>query len=169
MYTRMSVKLTSIQDVLRCLLSIHEKWIKHCYDLAQVSHLRGDHPFGALLVSDGSIQLESTNCVVTKADITGHAEMNLIREASKIYPRATLATMTLYSSTEPCAMCVGAIYWSGIRKIVYGVSGKDLADWVNEEFAWSARELLSRSGETFDIHGPVLPELGMKMHRLFWT
>ena len=68
------------------------------------------------------------NSVVTEADPTGHAETNLVRLAGPLAAREgiDLSTCTLYTSTEPCAMCAGAIYWSGIGRVVYGLAEVDL-------------------------------------------
>src|SRR4051812_39068634 len=77
----------------------------------------GNHPFGAVLVDTGNqVVLEAENTVVTEQDCTGHAETNLVRLASRRFTPEQLATCTLYTSTEPCAMCAGAIHWSQIGR-----------------------------------------------------
>lgn len=70
---------------------------------------------------------EAENTVVTEHDVTGHAELNLVRRASMRFEVETLEGVTLYTSTEPCAMCSSAIYWSGIGRVVYalGSEGSD--------------------------------------------
>lgn len=88
--------------------------------VARSSRDHGNHPFGALLADPtGRVVKSAENTVVTEADATGHAETNLVRLASAAYRVDELAGMTLYTSTEPCAMCSGAIYWSGIGTVVY--------------------------------------------------
>ena len=96
--------------------------------LAWEARNRGDHPFGSLLVAADGRVLEARNSVVTDVDPTGHAETNLVRLAGKL-DRATRITSTLYTSTEPCAMCAGAIYWSGIGRVVFALSEVALARW----------------------------------------
>ncbi|MEX1345134.1 MAG: nucleoside deaminase, partial [Candidatus Limnocylindrales bacterium] len=86
-------------------------------DVAARARARGNHPFGAVLASaQGEVLLEGENTVATDDDVTGHAELNLVRQASRAFTRDELASTSLYSSTEPCAMCSGAIYWSGIGR-----------------------------------------------------
>ena len=88
---------------------------------------RGNHPFGAVLADeDGEVLLEAENTVVSTGDVTGHAETNLVRTASSTLPLEVLARATVYSSTEPCAMCAGAIYWSGVGRLVYAMAETDL-------------------------------------------
>src|SRR5690606_38467526 len=82
----------------------------------------GNEPFGAVLVKDGEIVLRAENSVFSGHDMTNHAEMNLVKLAAQHFGAEALADCTLYSSTEPCAMCAGAIYWSGIGRLVYACS-----------------------------------------------
>ena len=67
-----------------------------------------------MLVKDGEVLLRVENSVFTGHDMTNHAEMNLVKLSAQSYDTAFLADCTLYTSTEPCAMCAGAIYWSGL-------------------------------------------------------
>src|SRR5690606_17045761 len=88
----------------------------------------GNEPFGAVLVKDGEIILRAENSVFGGRDMTNHAEMNLVKLAAQHYDPAFLADCTLYSSTEPCAMCAGAIYWSGIGHLVFACSEQRLGE-----------------------------------------
>ena len=95
--------------------------IRVALDVARRSRDKGNHPFGAVLADGrGRILLEAENTVVTELDCTGHAELNLMRQASKKYDRDILANCTVYTSTEPCPMCAGAIFWGNVRRVVYG-------------------------------------------------
>ena len=77
-------------------------------ELAADAREHGNHPFGSLLVDgDGNVVLEAENTVVTGRDCTAHAEQNLVRAAVSQFEPDRLATFTLYTSTEPCAMCAG--------------------------------------------------------------
>jgi tRNA(Arg) A34 adenosine deaminase TadA len=91
-------------------LASDKDYINRCYVLAEQAVDHGDHPFGALLVIDGEIVIETQNSVLIDQDITCHAELNLIRAAVYKFDRQTINRATLYTSTEPCAMCAGAIY-----------------------------------------------------------
>ena len=91
----------------------HEPFLREAIALSKSAMERGDEPFGSVLVKDGEVILRAENSVFTGHDMTNHAEMNLVKLAAQHYDTAFLADCTLYTSTEPCAMCSGAIYWSG--------------------------------------------------------
>ncbi|MEI6048530.1 MAG: nucleoside deaminase [Bacteroidota bacterium] len=85
----------------------------------------GGGPFGAVVSKNGTIISEAFNRVVLTSDPTAHAEILAIREAASVIKSHDLSGCTLYSSCEPCPMCLGAIYWSGIKKVVYACDRKD--------------------------------------------
>jgi len=84
-------------------------------------------PFGAVVVRDGEIVSRAHNRVIETADPTAHAEMIAIREASKILGRFDLSDCTLYTTCEPCPMCLGAVLWARIGKVIFGCSRADAA------------------------------------------
>src|SRR5664280_1410877 len=89
----------------------------------------GNHPFGAVLVDGaGRLVLEAENTVMTALDCTGHAETNLMRKACAQLSAEVLAGCTLYTSTEPCAMCAGAIFWGGVSRVVFALSEAGLLE-----------------------------------------
>src|SRR5579859_3432783 len=100
-------------------LTVNNDFVRRSVQIAADAVSHGNHPFGALLVRDGKVLLEAENTIFTRHDITNHAEMNLVRLSVNRYDAAFLADCTLYTSTEPCAMCAGAIYWSGIGAVVF--------------------------------------------------
>src|ERR1700722_1878687 len=106
----------------------HFAFLRRSFEVARSSRIRGDHPFGAILVGpDGAVLIEQGNGFSSEGgDMTGHAERLLASQASRKYGGAFLAACTLYSSAEPCAMCSGAIYWAGIGRVVYGQSESSL-------------------------------------------
>lgn len=79
----------------------------------------GSGPFGAVISKGERIISEASNMVVTSHDPTAHAEILAIRKASEILKTHDLSECVIYTSCEPCPMCLGAIYWSGIKKVVY--------------------------------------------------
>jgi guanine deaminase len=85
----------------------------------------GGGPFGAVIVKDGKIIAEAYNRVILNNDPTAHAEILAIRLASSVLQSRDLQECTLYTSCEPCPMCLGAIYWSGIKKVVYSCDRTD--------------------------------------------
>lgn len=87
----------------------------------------GCGPFGTVILNDGKIVASSNNRVVLSNDPTAHAEILAIREAAAIMKTHDLSGCTLYSSCEPCPMCLGAIYWSGIKRVVYASDRNEAA------------------------------------------
>ncbi|HHJ11146.1 MAG TPA: nucleoside deaminase [Bacteroidetes bacterium] len=82
-------------------------------------------PFGAVIVRDGQIISTGVNEVISTHDPTAHAEIQAIRKASREVDSPELTDCEIYCSCEPCPMCLGAIYWAGIRKIYYAASRED--------------------------------------------
>lgn len=144
------------------------------FQLAMRAREKGNHPFGAVLADEnGVVILEGENNVITEVDITGHAETNLVRQATRRFDQEYLAKCTLYASTEPCPMCAGAIYWSGIGKVVYGLSQGGLYQGVlggdeGEGFRLSCREVFARGEREIEVIGPVLEEEASHAHEGFW-
>jgi len=87
----------------------------------------GGGPFGAIIVRNGEIISEAANSVTNDNDPTAHAEVNAIRLASKTLKTFDLSDCEIYTSCEPCPMCLGAIYWSGIKTVYYGNNKVDAA------------------------------------------
>ena len=85
----------------------------------------GTGPFGALIVIDNKIISEGFNTVTLSNDPTSHAEIVAIRKACKILNNFSLKECELYSTCEPCPMCLSAIYWARIEKIYYANTRKD--------------------------------------------
>jgi tRNA(Arg) A34 adenosine deaminase TadA len=149
----------------------HLRWT---IGLAAQAREKGNEPFGSLLVDDGgNVLLEAENTVVTDRDWTAHAELNLVRLAGKQLDPAALRTCTLYTSTEPCAMCAGAIFWSGIGRVVFALSTASLQEIVPDETGeWtldvSCRDVLGRGGRTVEVRGPLLEDEARQVHAGFW-
>lgn len=80
---------------------------------------QGGAPFGAVVVKDGQIIAEGQSLVASAADPTAHAEMVAIRKAVEVLKTRTLAGCSLYTSCEPCVMCLGAIYWAKLNSVYY--------------------------------------------------
>jgi guanine deaminase len=85
-------------------------------------------PFGAVIVKDGEIIARGSNKVTIDNDPTAHAEVNAIREASKKLGTFDLEGCEIYTSCEPCPMCLGAIYWAHLDKIYFANTKKDAKD-----------------------------------------
>ncbi len=145
-----------------------ERLISESYELARSAAKNGNHPFGALIALGGEILAEAENTVFSDADCTCHAELNLIRRAQTTVDAATLSACTLYASTEPCAMCAGAIYWAGIRRVVFGCSAGQLRKIAGQSLEIAAGDVYVGAQESVEIVGPILEEEGAEIHRGFW-
>ena len=156
-------------------VSADEGHLLRAIELARVSREKGNHPFGSLLVdTSGQVLLESENTVVTGHDVTGHAELNLVRAASMQLEPEAVRKSTLYTSTEPCAMCSSAIYWSGIGRVVYALDSEQLIGIVDDvsgssTLALSCREVFARGGRDIEVSGPNLTDQAAAVHEGFWA
>jgi tRNA(Arg) A34 adenosine deaminase TadA len=149
-------------------------WLRVAITVAEEARQRGDHPFGAVLVSGAGQELvRAGNTVVSGPDITGHAETNLVRLIGARWTAAQLAACTLYASTEPCAMCSGAIHWSGIGRVVFALSELDLYDLVGlapDHLLLSCRDVFAHTARPVAIEGPcaALDAEARQVHAGFW-
>ncbi len=149
--------------------------LRRAITIAQIARDRGNHPFGAILADGhGRVLLEAGNTVITGRDVTGHAETNLVRLATGRYSADELAGCTLYTSTEPCAMCAGAIHWSHIGRVVYALSEDALYAMVGpspEHLLLPCREVFSHSAQAMSVEGPCteLDAEARAVHADFWT
>jgi tRNA(Arg) A34 adenosine deaminase TadA len=145
--------------------------------VAQHSRAHGNHPFGALLVDGaGMVRLEAENTVATGRDCTGHAETNLMRKASQTFAPEFLASCTLYTSTEPCAMCSGATYWANVGRVVFALSEAQLLEMTganreNPTLSLPCREVFARGQRPIQVEGPAieLESEARAVHLGFWA
>lgn len=138
-----------------------EKYLRLSFEVALEAFHQGNHPFGAILVDeDGKELLRAGNTIEDDNDTTAHAETNLIRMTWGKYDQETLTKCTLYSSAEPCAMCSGAIYWSGIGRVVFGLSIERQAELTKtpEDFAPVIRcaEIIDKGKKKITVEKPLL-------------
>ena len=97
-----------------------EKFMQQAIDLSIDNVANGGGPFGAVIVRDGEVIATGANRVTANCDPTAHAEVNAIRAACAKLKSFKLTGCTIYTSCEPCPMCLSAIYWAGIDRIFYG-------------------------------------------------
>lgn len=148
--------------------------LRRAIALADEARAEGNHPFGALLAdADGRVVLEARNTVGTTRDVTGHAETNLVSAATRRFLPAELAGMTLVTSCEPCAMCSGAIHWSGIGAVVYGLAERGLLaltgdDPENPTMDLPCRTVLGAGRRAIAVIGPRLEAEAAASHAGFW-
>lgn len=162
------------QSVEASLTAIDEAQLRRALELARQSREHGNHPFGSVVAdAAGSIVAEAENTVVTEGDVLGHAEANAARLAAARIPRPTLATYTLYTTAEPCAMCAGAIYWANIGRVVYALSELELlamtgSDPKNPTLSLPCRDVFARGQRTVRVVGPVPWPEAVAVHDGFW-
>jgi len=148
--------------------SAHEPFVRQAIELARLARQTGNHPFGALLALGGKVTLTAINTVTTDRDPTAHAETNLMATAIRDLSPDDIRRAVVYTSCEPCAMCVGKMYWAGIRSIVYGLPAEELAALAGRSFIVPSRELLARSSDPVSVVGPLLVEDARAVHVGFW-
>jgi guanine deaminase len=120
--------------------SDRQRFLAEALRVATENVERGGGPFGALVVKDGRIIARAANRVTQSSDPTAHAEVEAIREACRVLGTFQLEGCEIYSSSEPCPMCLGAVYWAR-PKAVYYANGREVArvagfddDHIYEEF-----------------------------------
>jgi tRNA(Arg) A34 adenosine deaminase TadA len=150
-------------------------YLRRAIALSERARTNGRHPFAALIVApSGEVLAAAENRAIgPDCDATGHAELEAVRAASRHHSPEALAAATLYSSAEPCAMCAGAIYWSGIGRVVYGLSeGRLLAltgnHPENPTFRLPCREVFARGQRAIEVIGPSLEDEAAAAHAGFW-
>ena len=147
-------------------------WLTRAIALSQRSRDEGNHPFAAIVVdASGKALAEAMNDI--HADCTSHAELVAVRQASAKFNPVQLRGATLYSSAEPCAMCAGAIYWSGIGRVVYALSEERLLQLTgnhpeNPTLSLPCREVFARGQREIEVVGPLLEDEAAVPHDNFW-
>lgn len=145
----------------------HYQYLNQCTELAQQAIKNGDHPFGAVLVLNDQVVCYAKNEVNTNRDITAHAELMLLRKAQKTLTLAQIQKCILYTSTEPCAMCAGAIYWIGIKEIIYGCSTETLFSIVKDGLFISSKDIFDKGTRKIKVIN-LSNEVFSQIHRSFW-
>jgi tRNA(Arg) A34 adenosine deaminase TadA len=158
------------------LTQVEEAFLRRAIELAREARAAGRHPFGSLIVdARGAVVVEShNNAVRPSGDPTQHAELLACAAAANLISEAELALCTLYTSTEPCAMCAGAIYWTGIGRVVYALPETGLLRYTgsheeNPTLDLPCREVFARGQRPTIVAGPYLEEEAGAVHEGFWT
>lgn len=124
-------------------------WIARTIELATQNVASGGGPFGAIIVRDGALLAEGRNRVTASLDPTAHAEVVAIRAACQSVGDFSLAGATLYTSCEPCPLCLAAALWARVSRVVYAADRDDAArgGFDDREFY----ELFSRSRDEWHV------------------
>lgn len=126
--------------------SLEEKFMQEAIQLSNENLDKGGGPFGAVIVKDGKIIAKGANSVTITNDPTAHAEINAIRIAAQKLGTFDLSGCEIYTSCEPCPMCLGAIYWARINKVYYA-NTKDDARHIDFDDAFIYEEILKPLNE----------------------
>ena len=151
-------------------------FLRQAIELARKARNDGRHPFGALIVNQRgeTVVAARNNAVRPNGDPTQHAEMLACGQAARLLSEAELARCTLYTSTEPCAMCAGAIYWTGLGRVVFALAETGLLRYTgshqqNPTLDLPCREVFARGQKQIIVAGPLLEDEAGKVHEGFWT
>ena len=124
---------------------------------------RGDYPFGAVIVRDGQVIARGRNLGKTNGDPTAHGEMMAIRHCLADHGSAAIVGSTLYTSGEPCAMCMGAIIWCRVGRLVFAASVEQLATKIDQIMVPSAEIAAKARFAPITITGGVLADEAMQL------
>ena len=134
-------------------------FLRRAIALAQENRRRGFDPFGAVLVYEGHIAHEDYDRSVERSDPTCHAELGVISEYCRVQKLFSLEGYTLYSSTEPCLMCTGAIHWSRLSRMVFSVSQAQLQQFSGGRTKPTCVSFLNSN--QVNVVGPLLSDEGL--------
>lgn len=150
------------------------RYLRQAIAWSCTARARGNRPFGAVVIGpDGTVLAEAYCNTTETGDCTGHAETNAVRQLGARVPRSVLAASTLYSSAEPCVMCAGAIFWSGIGRVVFGIDAVRLRVFRGEraeqrDAELSCRDVFAASPHPIECIGPALIDEASAPHVGFW-
>ena len=151
------------------------RYLRRAIALAKQSRAGGHHPFGAVVVTDDDkVLVERESRKERGGDATQHSELEAVRAVSAQYSKDILSRSTLYTSTEPCAMCAGAIYWTGIGRVVFALAETGLLRYTgshdqNPTLDLPCREVFARGQKKIVVDGPLLQDEAGQVHEGFWT
>lgn len=123
-------------------MTYNKQFMRRAIRLSDENVERGGGPFGAVIVKDDKIIGEGSNCVTSDNDPTSHAEVNAIRNAARNLNTFDLSGCEIYTSCEPCPMCLGAIYWAHLDRMYYGNTKQDAKEiGFDDSFIYDELEL----------------------------
>ncbi|RZL65422.1 MAG: nucleoside deaminase [Variovorax sp.] len=151
------------------------RYLRKAIGWSHAARRRGNRPFGAVIVSaDNEVLAEGYNSNGETGDCTAHAEVNALRAlAGRGHTREQLAGATMYASGEPCVMCAGAIFWSAIGRVVFGIDAERLRIYRGErgdqrDAELSCRDVFRASPHPIECIGPALIDEASAAHDGAW-
>lgn len=130
--------------------------IHRAIDACRQGIAQGQTPFGCAIVKEGRVIAAAHNTVWRDLDITAHAEINAIRAACRELGRVDLAGCDLYTTCEPCPMCLAASHWARIDTLYFGATIADAQAAGFNELDLAARRMVELGGSALRVVGPVL-------------
>lgn len=115
----------------------------------------GETPFGCVIVTEGTVIAQAYNTVSSSHDASAHGEINALRTASLVLQNHLLESTTLYTTGEPCPMCMSAIIYAKIPRVVYGASISDIARFM-PQITIPSQEVVNQSEQKVELTGPFM-------------
>lgn len=150
-------------------------FLRESIAVAERAVAEGKHPFGSIVVSAAGeiVASAGNNSLPPEGDPTQHAELQAVAQAFRVLGAEGMVGSTLFTSAEPCAMCSGAAYWTGIDRVVYALSEHRLLELTgdhpeNPTFSLPCREVFARGQRKIEVTGPLLEDEAAKAHDGFW-
>ena len=148
-------------------MDIQRRFLREAIGLAYSNVAKGGRPFGAVIARQGEVIAIGVNTITATLDPTAHAEMNALREASRVLQTPDLTGCEVYASGQPCPMCMAAMRMAGITSVTYAYSNEDAAPFglsTNALYAELAKPFVDQSmainhvPERFDTHPDLYAE-----------
>lgn len=140
------------------LTELDEQWLRAAIAQSRQAAAAGHQPYGAVLVGAGVQRWAAHNTQGDPGDLTGHAEMNLVRDAARALGPGALQGSTVYASGEPCPMCAGALYWAGVARIVFAldVAAMRALNGPDSVLPLRCAEVVAGGTRPVEVQGPAL-------------
>ena len=165
-----------MSETIEHLDETDERLLRRAIALSAQATANGNLPFGALLAdADGEILLEAETTGASDGNVLYHAETSLMLKAVSAFGDEQRASATLYSSCEPCPMCAGAIYWGGVRRVVFGLGERELYEIANAQSTTpvaifgGCRLILQGGALDIEVLGPCLQAEAAAPHEGVWV
>ncbi|GLY13623.1 nucleoside deaminase [Kineosporia rhizophila] len=136
----------------------HEVHIRRSIELAHLAVERGDHPFGAVLLSaEGEMIAEGMNAVPSTGDVRAHAELEAVVNARRLGPAEQIPGGIMIASGEPCPMCATGMVWAGLSRIVFAAATPDFAQYLapGPSFTLRCRDIIESASSKVVLEGPI--------------
>ena len=133
-----------------------ETYMSSAIKMAERGRLAGEPPVGACIVRGDEMIACLHNAIISELDVTAHAEMRVIREACRLIRSLDLSECEIYSTLEPCAMCMAACYYAGVSRVVFGATLRDMAVHTGAELTVTPAELMQGQERQVEIVGEFM-------------